>query len=82
MLLTLFTGVIFTPVNSYGQEATQSVEDIVLISDTEENRPVSDMVAGDDEKAPAKEVGSADMMPVYGTDVNPVRLCSGSSKQS
>lgn len=69
MLLTLFTGVIFTPVNSYGQEATQSVEDIVLISDTEENRPVSDMVAGDDEKAPAKEVGSADMMPVYGTDV-------------
>jgi len=57
-LLTLFTGVVMAPVNSYGAEVTESTE-----------KETSDLVAGDDEKAPAQEVGTEDMVPVYGKDI-------------
>lgn len=57
-LLTLFTGVVTAPVNSYGAEVTESTE-----------KESSDLVAGDDEKAPAQEVGTEGMVPVYGKDI-------------
>lgn len=57
-LLTLFTGVVTVPVNSYGAEVTESTE-----------KESSDLVAGDDEKAPAQEVGTEGMVPVYGKDI-------------
>ena len=48
----------FTSVNLYAAEAS-------AVPETE----VSDMVAGEDEKAPAKEVGKKNMVPVYGSDI-------------
>lgn len=71
-LLTLFTGVIAAPVNSYGAEVTETTE--------KEN---SGLVAGDDEKAPAQEVGTEGMIPVYGQDIvdgtYPIEVESSSS---
>lgn len=57
-LLTLFTGVVTAPVNSYGAGVTESME-----------KESSGLVAGEDEKAPAQEVGTEGMVPVYGKDI-------------
>lgn len=60
-LLTV-TGASFAPVNCYAVEtATEETTEI------EQN--ISDLVASDDEKAPAQKVGKEGMVPVYGTDV-------------
>lgn len=80
--LTLFVGAFIAPVNTYGAEvtATESAEET-----TEEltEKSVSDLVAGDEEKAPAQKVGKEGMTPVYGTDIAdgtyPIEVESSSS---
>lgn len=54
----------FTSVNLYAAEAENETE-----TSTETNTDTNDMVAGEDEKAPAKEVEKEGMVPVYGTDI-------------
>ena len=53
----------FTSVNLYAAEASAESETEVFDKET------SDMIAGEDEKAPAKEVGKKNMVPVYGSDI-------------
>lgn len=60
----------FTSVNLYaaeteaGNEAKNETE-----VQTENNTKANEMVAGEDEKAPAKQVGKEGMVPVYGSDI-------------
>lgn len=57
LLLALFTGVFAAPVNIQAAE------------EESEGQTLSDMIAGEDEKAPAVEVGAEGMIPVYGSDI-------------
>lgn len=52
----------FTSVNLYAAETS-------AVPETETKAEKNDMVAGEDEKAPAKEVGKEGMVPVYGADI-------------
>ncbi len=57
LLLAFFTGVIAAPVK------VQAVEE------ESDGQTLSDLIAGEDEKAPSVEVGSEGMIPVYGSDI-------------
>ena len=58
----------FTSVNLYAAETSAAPE--TEASETKgSDKEVSDMVAGEDEKAPTKEVGKKNMVPVYGSDI-------------
>lgn len=67
----------FASVNLYAAETsavpeTEEIEEEIETEEFETDRndaEVSDMVAGDEEKAPAKEVGKKNMVPVYGSDI-------------
>ncbi len=72
--LLVFAGVNmgFASVNLYAEEATANFEmqaETGTDNETETSTKANDMVAGDDEKAPAKEVGKKNMIPVYGSDI-------------
>lgn len=58
----------FTSVNLYAAEAS-AMSKMQAETETETNTNMDDMVAGEDEKAPAKEVAKEGMVPVYGTDI-------------
>lgn len=72
-VFTLLSGIFSAPALSYGAEATgkDAIEETTgedAIEETTEKES-SDLIAGEDEKAPAQKVGTEGMVPVYGKDV-------------
>ncbi len=81
-VFTLLSGIFSAPVLSYGAEAAgkdameeptgkDAIEETTgedIIEETTEKES-SDLIAGEDEKAPAQKVGTEGMVPVYGKDV-------------
>lgn len=55
----------FASVNLYAAEITAESE----TAGEKTSNDLSDMIAGEDEKAPAKAVGKKNMVPVYGSDI-------------
>ncbi len=71
LLLTIVTGVLAAPVTIQAAEEESG------------EQTLSEMIAGEDEKAPSAEVGAEGMIPVYGSDIvdgtYPVEVESSSS---